>query len=72
MDPNPADFGGVFVCPQSGPKARRMRESRVLEIKAACERSRVPFFFKQWGGVRKDRSGRTLDGRTYDQLPTSG
>jgi hypothetical protein len=34
-----------------------------------CRVQRVPFFFKQWGGVRKAKNGRKLDGRTYDQYP---
>jgi protein gp37 len=29
----------------------------------------VPFFFKQWGGVKKKKNGRLLDGRTWDEMP---
>ncbi|MBI5300730.1 MAG: DUF5131 family protein [Chloroflexi bacterium] len=36
-----------------------------------CRRNRVPFLFKQWGGVRKKRAGRILQGRTWDQMPRS-
>ena len=39
------------------------------EIRDACAKSGTPFFFKQWGGVFKKRAGRTLDGRTWDQMP---
>jgi protein gp37 len=42
----------------------------VREIFAACRKQKVPFFFKQWGGVRKDLTGRLLGGRTYDEMPT--
>jgi hypothetical protein len=41
----------------------------VLSIRDQCERAQVPFFFKQWGGVRKSKAGRELDGKTYDGLP---
>jgi protein gp37 len=44
----------------------------VRELRTACERQGVPFFFKQWGGKRKNRSGRMLDGRTWDDYPISG
>jgi protein gp37 len=46
-----------------------MEESWVLEIKAQCESAGVPFFFKQWGGIRKHKTGRTLLGRTWDEMP---
>jgi hypothetical protein len=42
----------------------------VVSIRDQCRRAGVPFFFKQWGGVRKSRNGRELDGRTHDDLPT--
>ena len=41
----------------------------VENIYAQCIRARVPFFFKQWGGVRKHENGRTLRGRTFDEMP---
>ena len=41
----------------------------VRDIRASCQRQRVPFFFKQWGGVNKKRTGRELDGRTWDEMP---
>jgi protein gp37 len=46
-----------------------MEESWVREIKLSCEEQRVLFFFKQWGGVRKHKTGRLLDGRTFDEMP---
>jgi protein gp37 len=59
----------VIVGGESGPRARPMRPEWVLSIRDECRRGNVPFFFKQWGGVRKWESGRELDGRTYDELP---
>jgi hypothetical protein len=41
----------------------------VLSIRDQCQAANVPFFFKQWGGVRKKQAGRTLAGQTYDGLP---
>jgi len=41
----------------------------VRSIRAQCRAARVAFFFKQWGGVRKSETGRSLDGRTYDEFP---
>ncbi|HXZ40128.1 MAG TPA: phage Gp37/Gp68 family protein, partial [Terriglobales bacterium] len=59
----------VIVGGESGPGARPMRKEWVVSIRDQCREQRVPFFFKQWGGVRKARNGRTLDGRTYDEYP---
>lgn len=59
----------VIVGGESGPKARPMEESWVLEIREQCEEFGVPFFFKQWGGVRKHKTGRTLQGKTWDEMP---
>jgi len=59
----------VIVGGESGPGARPMQPSWVKEIRSACRRARVPFFFKQWGGVNKKRTGRELDGRTWDAMP---
>ena len=46
-----------------------MKEDWVLSIQEQCEAANVPFFFKQWGGVRKKAAGRTLRGRTHDDFP---
>lgn len=59
----------VIVGGESGPGARPMDPEWVRELRARCLDQRVPFFFKQWGGTRKARTGRELDGRTWDQFP---
>ena len=59
----------VIVGGESGPHARPMDVAWVREIREQCQESQVPFFFKQWGGVRKHRTGRTLDGQTWDGMP---
>jgi protein gp37 len=59
----------VIVGGESGPGARPMRKEWVVSIREQCRAYRVPFFFKQWGGVRKARNGRSLDGRTHDEYP---
>jgi protein gp37 len=59
----------VIVGGESGPGARPMREEWVLSIKEQCRAARIPFFFKQWGGVRKKIAGRILQGLTYDGYP---
>jgi protein gp37 len=59
----------VIVGGESGAGARPMQKEWVLSIRDQCERAQVPFFFKQWGGVRKSKAGRELDGRTYDDRP---
>jgi protein gp37 len=60
----------VIVGGESGPGARPMRPDWVESIYHQCATRRIPFFFKQWGGVRKDRTGRKLHGRTYDGMPS--
>jgi protein gp37 len=59
----------VIVGGESGPGARPMNIGWVREIHRACRTYKVPFFFKQWGGVRKDLTGRLLGGKTYDEMP---
>jgi protein gp37 len=59
----------VIVGGESGAGARPMRKEWVTSIRKQCRAARVPFFFKQWGGVRKSENGRTLDGRTFDEIP---
>lgn len=61
----------VIVGGESGPGARPMRREWVIDIRRQCRAARVPFFFKQWGGVNKKRNGRILYGKTYDEFPTS-
>jgi protein gp37 len=59
----------VIVGGESGPRSREMKASWVKSIRRQCRKHGVAFFFKQWGGVRKDLTGRLLDGRTYDEMP---
>ena len=59
----------VIVGGESGPGARPMKREWVISIRDQCRLAGIPFFFKQWGGVRKIKQGRTLDGRTYDEYP---
>ena len=59
----------VIVGGESGPGARPMEASWVRNIRTHCKTAGVPFFFKQWGGVRKSETGRSLDGRTYSEFP---
>jgi protein gp37 len=59
----------VIVGGESGPGARPMKEEWVISIREQCAAAHVPFFFKQWGGVRKKSTGRTLQGRTHDGFP---
>lgn len=59
----------VIVGGESGPKSRAMKKEWVSEIKDICEKKGVAFFFKQWGGINKKKSGRLLDGKTYDEYP---
>jgi protein gp37 len=66
------DLGGihwVIVGGESGPGARPMSKAWVTSIQQQCRKQRVPFFFKQWGGVQKAKAGRELAGRTWDEFP---
>ena len=67
-----AGISWVIVGGESGPHARPMKREWVTSILDQCEAKRVPFFFKQWGGVRKKKAGRELNGRTYDYMPLVG
>ena len=59
----------AIVGGESGPGARPMKKEWVISLRDQCKRGGVPFFFKQWGGVRKSAAGRRLDGKTYDEFP---
>ena len=59
----------AIVGGESGIGARPIEKEWVLEIKKQCESAEVPFFFKQWGGFNKKKTGRLLEGRTYDAMP---
>ncbi len=63
------DMDWVIVGGESGPHARPMKESWVIQIRDQCLAAGVPFFFKQWGGVNKKQAGRLLQGRIWDGLP---
>ncbi|HET9401890.1 MAG TPA: phage Gp37/Gp68 family protein [Candidatus Acidoferrales bacterium] len=60
----------VIVGGESGAGARPIRKEWVLSLRDQCRDAQVPFFFKQWGGVRKAEAGRRLAGRTYDEYPS--
>jgi protein gp37 len=59
----------VIVGGESGPGARPMKQQWAVEIRDKCLNAGIPFFFKQWGGVNKKRNGRSLEGRTWDDMP---
>lgn len=59
----------VIVGGESGPGARPMSLSWVVDICNQCQAAKVPFFFKQWGGTNKKKAGRELEGRTWDEMP---
>jgi protein gp37 len=61
----------VILGGESGPGSRSMKAEWVRSIRDRCISQNVPFFFKQWGGIRKKEAGRTLDGRRWDQMPES-
>jgi protein gp37 len=59
----------VIVGGESGPGSRPMLADWVRQIQKRCVEHKVPFFFKQWGGIDKKANGRKLDGRTWDEMP---
>jgi protein gp37 len=61
----------MIVGGESGPGARPIDPAWVISLQRQCTRAKVPFFFKQWGGVRKKIAGRSLNGRTWDELPVA-
>lgn len=68
---NLQEIDWVIVGGESGPSARPMKKEWVTDIRDQCVNAGVPFFFKQWGGANKKRSGRVLEERTWDELPRS-
>jgi len=66
---NLAGIHWAIVGGESGPGSRPIEEEWVLDIKDQCQRGGVPFFFKQWGGVNKKRTGRLLQGREWNEFP---
>ena len=72
VSPLPLDgIHWVIVGGESGPGARPMDPDWVRRIRDDCVAQSIPFFFKQWGGVRKKVAGRVLDGRTWDGMPSA-
>jgi len=77
LEPLVGDVGELDLCDidwaiaggESGPGARDMDPAWVRSIRDQCVASSVAFHFKQWGGVNKKKTGRILDGRTWDELP---
>ena len=63
-------IGWVIVGGESGPRARPMESAWAKDIRDQCLNAEVRFFFKQWGGKTPKARGRTLDGRTWDEMPT--
>lgn len=59
----------VIVGGESGPGARPLEESWVIDIKKMCQNQNVPFFFKQWGGTNKKKNGRLLQGKVWSEMP---
>jgi protein gp37 len=69
LDLNGIDW--VIVGGESGPGARPMNPSWVVDIRNQCQKAKAPFFFKQWGGQNKKKNGRELEGRTWDEMPAT-
>ena len=69
-----ADLSGIhwaIVGGESGPRARYMDSAWVCEIETICRQSKTAFFFKQWGGRNKKKSGRTYRGRVFNEMPSA-
>jgi len=69
QDLNLHNIDWMIVGGESGPRARPMKKEWVLDIKDQCEKADVKFFFKQWGGFNKKKSGRQLEGKIYNEMP---
>lgn len=68
-DINLDNIDWVIVGGESGPGSRPIELDWVRDIRLQCQNADVPFFFKQWGGVNKKKTGRLLDGHIYDAMP---
>lgn len=68
-DMNLKEIDWVIVGGESGRKPRPMHSEWVFDIKKQCQKAKVAFFFKQWGGTNKKKAGRLLDGKTWDEMP---
>lgn len=69
VDINLENIDWVVVGGESGPGARPMKEEWILDIKKQCRQQKTAFFFKQWGGVNKKKTGRRLKGKTWEEMP---
>lgn len=69
VDPDLRDIHWAIVGGESGPHARTVEKSWIEELRDSCQRQGVAFFFKQWGGTRKKKTGRLLAGRMWDEYP---
>ncbi len=68
-EPDLTNIDWIIVGGESGPHARVMRREWVIDIRDHCLENNVPFFFKQWGGTNKKKTGRLLEEKTWDQMP---
>ncbi len=59
----------VIVGGESGYGCREIKKEWVIQVRDKCKNDKIPFFFKQWGGVNKKKNGRLLDGKIYDEMP---
>jgi protein gp37 len=72
LGPVDLDLAGVqwvILGGESGPHARPLRAEWARALRDRCRTEDIPFFFKQWGGKRKDLTGRVLDGSTWEEMP---
>ncbi len=67
-----SDIDWVILGGESGPKARPMKREWVIDVRDRCKRAGVAFFFKQWGGTDRKKTGRMLDGKLYEEMPDAG
>ena len=59
----------IIVGGESGPHSRPMNKEWVVQLKENCFLQNIPFFFKQWGGTNKKKTGRVFEGQTWDEMP---
>jgi protein gp37 len=71
QDVNLEGIDWVIAGGESGPFARPVEKEWITDIRDICNDAMIPFFFKQWGGTKKKKAGRTLDGRTWDEYPVA-
>ena len=69
QDMNLKKIDWVIVGGESGPKSRKMEPEWALDIMEQCQKADVRFFFKQWGGTNKKKTGREINGKVYNDMP---